>query len=243
MHYLGCLEFCDRKGYLNSLEEGRKEAHKQVKTELRRIKYLRNVLKSDPDPDIPRLLQNLENSMVAWRCSRLYDEKGTIESGTKGINAVRAWRTANCRENGQSQQDLEPEPPPANEACNPDRDNDASQQDLEPESPPANEAYHPDRDINAYLISYEHSKPRDNLSEEGFSGHFPNHKMSVFQLLNSKNKRNLDPLRRAAVHSNSESLFNYFHLPANNMNVSGCAVKILKPSFDDIPPCLSLSLT
>lgn len=208
-HYLGCQEFCDRETYLESLKEDQEGTYNKIKTELRRIKYLRGILKSDKDEAVPRLVQNLEKSMLAWRRSKLYDK-----NGMSGIEAVRQWRAQDRHLlNGAFQQD--------------------------PESTPgANEAYHPDRDVNAYLISYEDSNHRDDLSNEGFSGQFPNHKMPVSQLLDGKKEPgHLNPLSSASQ-PGPESLFHYFHLPANNMNVStDCTTNRLRLGFDVTPLC------
>lgn len=80
LHYLGCLEFCEREQYFERLDE---EHQKQVESELRRIQYLRHVLQQDREES--SLLRNLGKSMKAWRESELY-------TGPDGIRAVQTWR-------------------------------------------------------------------------------------------------------------------------------------------------------
>lgn len=90
LHYLGCLGFCERREYLNSLKA---EDQKRIDGELRRIISLRKALKNERDDAVSSLVGNLEGSMKAWR--------GSL--GNDGIDAVRTWRLGRGLPNGVSQ--------------------------------------------------------------------------------------------------------------------------------------------
>lgn len=180
LHYLGCLEFCERDEYLNTLTES--AAQERIKAELKRIVNLRGVLKSGQDASVSDLVSNLENSMVSWRQSALYQQE-------YGIKNVQAWRDRRGLQNGVDQR-------------------------FEPWEKPMD--YHPDRDTKAYFISYnEHGNPIDSLPEYKLGGHFPDHKLSVSELLNEGPS---NPLHQAF--QDPKNKIGYFHLPANNMSVS-----------------------
>lgn len=87
LHYLGCLEFSERNQYLVEVSS---EYQEQVDRELRRIEYLREVLKKDPVEH--RLVKNMKDSMEKWKESSLY-------TSDHGIKAVRAWRKAKHQAN------------------------------------------------------------------------------------------------------------------------------------------------
>jgi hypothetical protein len=178
LHYLGCLEFCEREDYFSWLDE---EHQKQVESELRRIEYLRNVLKRDKDE--ASLLSNLEKSMEDWRKCELF-------TCSDGINAVRTWRLAKGRSNSKNQRDPRT-------------------------SHPASSLYDPDRDLNAHLVRYVKSQPEKEIKDPRFNGHFPNHKVPVSHLLDEK-----EPSNPLAKDLQPKESINYFHFPANNMQVS-----------------------
>lgn len=180
LHYLGCLEFCDREKYYVSLD---REHQEQVDSELRRIDYLRQVLEKDKEDSI--LISNLRKSVRAWKECTLFKQDG--------IGAVRNWRSAKGRPNKQAQRS----------------------QQSPPSTSPTHEPYDPDRDLNAYHIRYVQSQPVTDLQEDQFNGHFPNHKIPVSLLLSQEKQSN--PLARD---SHLDQSINYFHFPANNMNVS-----------------------
>lgn len=99
LHYLGCLEFCQREQFFRSLD---KEHRDQIESELRRIKYLRRVLEQDKE-DSP-LISNLEKSMKEWRNCKTFKSKD-------GIDAVREWRSALGRRNNEKQRGPQASPP------------------------------------------------------------------------------------------------------------------------------------
>lgn len=178
LHYLGCLEFCEREEYFRWLDG---EHQKQVESELRRIEYLRHVLKHDKEES--SLLSNLDRSMKAWRKCELY-------KCSDGIKAVRTWRLTKGRPNSKSQRDPRT-------------------------SHSASSVYDPDRDLNAHFIRYVKSQAEKELKDPRFNGHFPNHKIAVSHLLDDE-----EPSNPLAKGSQPEDSINYFHFPANNMQVS-----------------------
>lgn len=89
--------------------------------------------------------------------------------------------------------------------------------------PNEQEKYNPDVDMNAYFIMYRNSEGVEPLDDDRFNGHFPNHKMSVSQLL--ENHGDSNPLAKSSGPATSDGnepdgAIKYFHLPANNMLVS-----------------------
>lgn len=112
LHYLGCLEFCRREQYFETLK---KEHRDLIESELRRIKYLRHVLQQDRE-DSP-LIMNLEKSMTAWKNCELFKSED-------GIIAVREWRSGKGRTNDKKQRNPQDSPSPrsTNSRYNPDRD-------------------------------------------------------------------------------------------------------------------------
>lgn len=178
LHYLGCLEFCEREDYFKSLDG---EHQKQIESELRRIEYLRHVLEHDKEEST--LLLNLGRSMNVWRNCELY-------TCSDGIKAVRTWRLGKGRPNSKNQRNPRTSHFP-------------------------NSEYDPDRDLNAYLIRYVKSEAEKELKDPRFNGHFPNHKIAVSHLLDAEEPSN--PLSKG---SQPEESINYFHFPANNMQVS-----------------------
>lgn len=91
LHYLGCLEFCERESYYDSLD---KEHQKQIESELRRIVHLRYFLQQDREES--SLLWNLKNSIDAWKECELF----TCEDGHR---AVQTWRLNKGRHNDKKQ--------------------------------------------------------------------------------------------------------------------------------------------
>lgn len=178
LHYLGCLEFCEREDYFTWLDG---EHQKQIESELRRIEYLRHVLEHDKEES--SLLLNLDRSMNAWRKCKLY-------TSSDGIRAVRTWRLGKGRPNSKNQRNPRTSRLPSS-------------------------GYDPDRDLNAYLIRYVKSEAEKQLKDPRFNGHFPNHKIAVSHLLDAEEHSN--PLSKG---SQPEESINYFHFPANNMQVS-----------------------
>ncbi|ROV96110.1 hypothetical protein VSDG_05016 [Cytospora chrysosperma] len=152
LHYLGCLEFCEREAYFSSVTEPEKQA---IKIELRRISYLRELVGKDEDE--LQLARNLEKSMEKWRHSELY-------KGEHGIDAVRAWRTKRTDRfhrplrNNIDQPQVDPQPGVSKDSS---------------------EEYVPDYDINAHLIMFENSKPVEGLIDTRLRGDFPNHKIAM----------------------------------------------------------------
>lgn len=180
LHYLGCLEFCEREDYFKWLDV---EHQKQVESELRRIEYLRHVMEHDKDSEESSLLFNLDRSMKAWRSCKLF-------TCPDGIKAVRTWRLTKGRPNSKSQRD--------------------------PRTSHSTSAeYDPDRDLNAHLIRYVRSQAEREIKDPRFNGHFPNHKIAVSHLLDEG-----EPSNPLAKGSQPEESINYFHFPANNMQVS-----------------------
>lgn len=185
LHYLGCLEFSEREQYFHELD---KEDQTQIESDLRRIKYLRNVLGRDSEDS--KLISNLEDSLRIWRKCEIYQ-------GKHGIDAVREWRSAKDRANKERQRDPHDSP------------------STSPTSSTNHPKYDPDRDLNAYLIRYVKSEGVTDLESDKFNGHFPNHKIAVSVLLDKETQQN--PL---AKELHPDQSINYFHLPANNMQVS-----------------------
>lgn len=83
VHYFGCLEFCQRADYFHkTLDENKKE---QIKTELRRIQFIRHAIREDEDE--VHLIEKYENSLQEWR------------NGTD-LNQVKKWRQEKGKLNG-----------------------------------------------------------------------------------------------------------------------------------------------
>lgn len=69
LHYLGCLEFCKRAAYFDSLPSNEKS---QIEASLRRTEYLR--AKATEDDDVKILVTNLRASFDEWRKCSEYQE-------------------------------------------------------------------------------------------------------------------------------------------------------------------------
>lgn len=66
VHYLGCVQYHERKSFFESdslLEDNRES----IKTELRRIKYLRQVLENSEDPEDQAVVNNVKESRREWQ--------------------------------------------------------------------------------------------------------------------------------------------------------------------------------
>ena len=200
-HYMGCIEFCDREGYYEQLPS---EGKRQIRTELRRIKYLRQVLHtSDAEK---HLVNNVTNSLAAWK----------TENPVNKLEEVRKWSDQKSAKR-KNYREHDPEAGARR----------SSQLNL---SRP--EDYNPDKDTNAYVIQYQNGEGvTDEAKRPGggdiFWGKFPNQKISVDSLLRD---REINPLGKDRSSKNyhetvgpgedrREDRVRYFHLPTNNMKV------------------------
>ena len=77
-HYFGCIEFCEQKEFYESLTPPFQNA---IKTELRRVEYLRNVLTRSSAPEDKSLVDDLENIHKEWKSKhfRNTQPKGTTQ--------------------------------------------------------------------------------------------------------------------------------------------------------------------
>lgn len=184
-HYFGCIEFSQRKDFYDSL--GRDEQG-PINDELRRIVFLRQVLRQSDEDSDRALVAQVGHSLSEWRRRN----KGTIAS------------TSQTRQRqGKSFGNTNTHDPNVGR-------------------PKRNEYnYDPIKDLNAYIIQFD--------AEEGFTdttqaddgvpllkGKFPNQKVSVDWLLNSKTNL-LKKINPNDV--TKQSRVRYFHFPANNMKV------------------------
>lgn len=78
LHFLGCLEFCDRNAYFDTMTQ---DMQSKLVKHLRRINFLRHALSRDESSE--QLIFNLHGSLTAWRCSASYQS---------GMMRVKAWR-------------------------------------------------------------------------------------------------------------------------------------------------------
>lgn len=83
VHYFGCLEFCQRKAYFQTLDDDVKE---QIKTELRRVKFLRDALKKDRDEVY--LVHEFEAALGKWKDAKI-----------NKLGEVKTWRMDNGKPN------------------------------------------------------------------------------------------------------------------------------------------------
>lgn len=202
LHYLGCLEFCERETYFKNLLENEKG---QIEASLRRTEYLR--LKVLEHNDVKVLVTHLQESFKNWRGSSEYK---------KGIAEVETWS------GGKQTQQRD-----ANINTTPSSPNSPNS----PTSPTAavsghqHESYNPDHDTNAYLIQYRNSMPVNDLQHLGLSSRyeFPNHKIPVSRLLDQDMDVNplwkINSLSEGDDSKKPDKMINYFHLPSNNMDV------------------------
>lgn len=109
LHYLGCLEFCQREHYFSSLPQ---DIQDEIEAELRRIYYLRDTLGRDHTTS--GLVRNVETSLNKWRKSPLY-------TSTTGLTGIQAWRSGKGRKNGFVQREVSA-PPSELGKYDPDRD-------------------------------------------------------------------------------------------------------------------------
>ncbi|KAK3386840.1 hypothetical protein B0H63DRAFT_411967 [Podospora didyma] len=191
MHYIGCLEFCERPDFYESADEA---TRKHINSELRRIKFLRETLQQDDEEK--DLLYDTSRSFRRWRASPTYVDN---------IKQVQDWRKSLGRLNFVKERDVQEK----------DAQGKAAQgKDLFPQT--AND-YDPDMDINAYAIRYQNWKPVSIKQDDRYNGVFPNQKINVQQLLTKSATGKENPLTEAGKVTAGEGTFNYFHLPANNM--------------------------
>lgn len=109
LHYLGCLEFCQREHHFACLSQ---ESKNEIEAELRRITYLRETLAQDPTTS--GLVNNVEESLKEWRKCPLY-------TSATGLAAIQAWRSGKGRENGITQRQVAARPEQLGK-YDPDRD-------------------------------------------------------------------------------------------------------------------------
>lgn len=185
LHYLGCLEFCQREHYFSGLSQ---DSQNDIEAELRRIYYLRDTLGRDHTTS--GLVRNVETSLNEWRKCPLY-------TSTTGLTAVQAWRRGKDRENGFTQRQVSALPSELGK-------------------------YDPDRDTKAYFMRYQSGRPVLDLHDKRFTGCFPDHRMSVSQLL--------DAMDDYSISCNGKSDISWIHLPVNNMKVSSLQIAFpIKP--------------
>lgn len=109
------------------------------------------------------------------------------------IEFVREWRSEQGKENKISEPGF----------ADPDRHGEGTK-------------YDPEIDFNAYVISYKNSEPVNSFNNAWIQGSFPNHKINMDELLRKSDGASENPLSAAR----QGDTINYFHLPANNMQVS-----------------------
>lgn len=190
LHYTGCEQFYQRDEYLASLTP---DQVRQVEAQLRRTRYLRDVLAADPDPERPgaALVRHLAASLRAWRDTCEYQD---------GIVRVRRQRVQYFAVNGAAQRD----PVAGGGGGRPHNNNPAAVAPGE---------YNPDKDTNAYLIRFKHGRPVHDMHDSRFHEQYPSHRISIQDLIYG-NEFDLSMLYPPG------NSINYFHFPANNLHVS-----------------------
>lgn len=182
LHYLGCLEFCKRENYYNTLPPNYRD---QIENLLRRTECLR--VKASGDDGLQDLVTNLSKSFQRWRSCK--------QSYLKGIKEVKAWSGR-----GELYEEHQLKQRPAH----------IDRIDIAEAANSQNEPYDPDKDTSAYLIQYKDSQIVGNLEAFGFSCHskFPNHRMPSSNLLDREVDRN--PLMKAHTSKGPENFVKYF---------------------------------
>lgn len=199
LHYTGCEQFYQRDEYLASLTP---DQVRQVEAQLRRTRYLRDVLAvgggpaAEPDATGAALVRHLTASLRAWRATREYQD---------GIVRVRRQRVQYFAVNGAAQRD------PADGGARP----------YNPAVAPGE--YNPDKDTNAYLIRFKHGRPVHDMQDGRFHEQYPSHRISIQDLIYG-NEFDLSMLYPPG------NSINYFHFPANNLHVSNVAGLKVKTS-------------
>lgn len=196
LHYLGCLEICDRetffdegnplwnrevehqKKFFNSLEEAEDHVHAKRKSwkencrsELRRIEFLRKTLNEDENDH--HLVEQLSQSASRWR-----------NSAQGKLGAVRAWRRKNKKKIGVRAATVEIK---------------------------ETGKYEPEKDVSVPIITFENGKGV-HLTDPRVWNKFPNQKTTLSKLL--------DDDEELLLRQDDSSQFRYFHIPSNNMIVS-----------------------
>lgn len=178
LHYMGCLEFCDREAYFETLNDNLKG---RINGELRRIEYLRDILTRDEEERLA--LTHVQESLRAWRQDEDYASK---------LAKVQRYR----------------------ENSNPPRPLGHKQRD--PHVARHLKEYSPDTDMAAYLLEYDvGNNELKSINNKHFTGDFPSQRIAVSQLLDHFREDG----RPLSEQDNHEKI-RYFHLPANNMQVS-----------------------
>ncbi|KUI66265.1 hypothetical protein VM1G_02448 [Cytospora mali] len=222
LHYLGCLEFCERADYL----DGHPEYRKQIEDELRRIHHLRKFVAKDCAES--RLVEKVKESMNAWRGGSLYNDE-------YGIKAVQEWRLEKGLKNKVSQGEPRFENSQDSHQDHHRTHHQEHQQGHQQGHHPGHHSdtsqghdqslhqdYDPDYDIYAHLTRFKNSVPVDELNDCRFHGRFPNHKTDVRCLLEKGNEAMPNPLKMSRSSNSAvdtdDAIINYFHFPANNMD-------------------------
>ncbi|KAI1771434.1 hypothetical protein F4818DRAFT_454561 [Hypoxylon cercidicola] len=194
LHYLGCLEICEREDFFkdtnplweeeikhqnnvcDDLEQARRlvlEKREVWKTncdsELRRINFLRKTLAQDPDDK--HLVEQITKSSAIWRSS---------ESYTTNIGKVRVWRERQGKGSTRPT-DVEIE--------------DTGYYELE-------------KDVNVSIIQFEDGAGV-NIRDDRVWNKFPNQETTLSSLLQDEDSL-LDK-------KYSPNRLRYFHIPSNNM--------------------------
>ncbi|KAI1756205.1 hypothetical protein F4782DRAFT_550101 [Xylaria castorea] len=196
IHFLGCIEICERDSFLKRgvsirkdelvhqptphcektnevVEDMKSRWRSNVESEMRRIALLRRTLSKDSHDK--RLVEEVENSGSLWRDSTEY---------TENIDKVRQWR-------GDGRISI-----------------------TGPDFACAKEDYIPEEDTSVPIIQFkdcrEFSKTRDNR----LSGKFPNQKTTITMLLDEAK-----PMENLLYKDNDFDCdrIKYFHIPSNNM--------------------------
>ncbi|KAK0383951.1 hypothetical protein NLU13_8041 [Sarocladium strictum] len=183
-HYLGCIEFGERQSFYESLSA---EVQRRVRTELRRIQYLRHVLEESEEASDKALIAQVNHSMKEWR-SRHADR----------ILRASRWRRSKGRTHGDT---------------NLHDPNEGRRSDTNKEYDPTKDlnAYIIQFDGNGGITEsdiHERGLPV-------FRGKYPNQKVTVDWLLRGQD--NYLDKERFTGEDGKPSRIRYFHFPANNM--------------------------
>ncbi|KAI8944242.1 hypothetical protein F4801DRAFT_572457 [Xylaria longipes] len=197
LHFLGCIEICERDDFLNGdvsiwkeqLKHQRmlqrKNAHgavenmksswrSNIENEMRRIALLRDALSKDNDDK--QLVKEVQESGNLWRDSREYREN---------IEEVRKWR------------------------------GDGRNSTIGPDFASAKKDYIPEEDIFVPIIQFEDCREFSKTDDNRLSGKkFPNQKTTIRMLLDQSNPT--ANLLYKDYDFNCDRI-KYFHIPSNNM--------------------------
>ncbi|KAH9904479.1 hypothetical protein F4778DRAFT_64649 [Xylariomycetidae sp. FL2044] len=243
-HYLGCLEFAERKEFFKdtnkvweeeveyfeaegvSREEAKRRGEKNrdkwkrnCATEERRIEFLRKALERDEKE------QEKEQNARREELRRDAQDKGqdekhlvksAIDSLVKNVNASRyKWRDSDeYKDNIKDVQSWRKQ--------NGNHIDSVPENISNPSETNATQgntaAYDPEHDINAAIMQFENGMAVEDIGEDMVKGSFPDHKIKIKRLLEEprdEEDRKTNILHKAQK-SNDETV-NYFHLPSNNM--------------------------